>query len=390
MSPSSAPWAAVSEAAAPDDHRRLTLAYTETPAAGPSRLSAIRRRALMTVGTVLALGAAGWTAYWLLVGSHYVETDDAYVGADQAQVTPLISGAVKAVLARETQSVHAGDPLVIIDDADARITADQTRGDLEKSRLKVAQYLATRDSLAAQVAARVSDIAHAQAQLDQALSNLERARIDLDRREKIAASGAVSGEELTTARDQFVSAQATAAAARSALSQAKANRDAAVGEKEANDVLIRGTTVETNPEVVSSRAKSDQAQLDLSRTTIRAPIDGVVAKRQVQVGQRVSPGAVLMSIVPVREAYVDANFKEVQLKAVKVGQPVTLTADLYGDKVRYHGRVVGFSGGTGSAFAVIPSQNATGNWIKVVQRVAVRIALEPRELAEHPLWWAYR
>ncbi len=361
------------------------MAHSETLTAGPSRLAALRRRALLVVLGLLVLGAGGWTLYWLLVGSRHVETDDAYVGADQAQVTPLVSGAVKAVLARETQTVHAGDPLVIIDDADARITADQTRGDLEKSRLKVAQYLATRDSLAAQVEARVSDIAHAQAQLDQAVSNLERARIDLGRREKIAATGAVSGEELTTARDQFASAQATAAAARSALAQAKANRAAAIGEKEANDVLIRGTTVETNPEVVSARAKSDQAQLDLSRATIRAPIDGVVAKRQVQVGQRVSPGAVLMSIVPLREAYVDANFKEVQLKAVKVGQPVALTADLYGDKVKYRGRVVGFSGGTGSAFAVIPSQNATGNWIKVVQRVAVRIAVDPRDLAAHPL-----
>ncbi len=361
------------------------MAETPTPAPAANRLAAIRRRALTAVAVVLVAGALAWTAYWLLIGSRFVETDNAYVGADSAQVTPLVAGAVKAVLVRETQMVHAGDPLVLIDDADARITADQTGGDLEKSRLKVAQYLATADSLAAQLKARDSDIVRARAQLDQAKSNLQRAQIDLDRREKIVSTGAVSGEELTTTRDQFTTAKANVAAAEAALAQAISNRAAAVAEKETNDVLVRGTTVETNPEVVSSRARHDQARLDLSRTVVRAPIDGVVSKRQVQVGQRVAVGAVLMTIVPVQESYVDANFKEVQLKKVRVGQPVELTADLYGDGVKYHGRVVGFSGGTGSAFAVIPSQNATGNWIKVVQRVAVRIALDRKELAAHPL-----
>lgn len=359
---------------------------TESPtAAAPSRLAIIRRRALMAVASVLVIGALLFGLYWAFVGSRFVETDNAYVGADSAQVTPLVSGAVKSVLVRETQTVRAGQPLVLIDDADARITEAQSRGDLEKSRLKVAQYLATSGSLAAQLAARQTDIAHARAQLDQAKSNYERARIDLDRREKIASTGAVSGEELTSARDTFASARANVAAAQSALAQAVANRAAAVGEKETNDVLVRGTTVETNPEVVSSRAKHDQAALDLSRTVVRAPIDGVVSKRQVQVGQHVAVGSVLMSVVPVREAYVDANFKEVQLKKVRIGQPVELTADLYGGDVKYHGRVIGFSGGTGSAFAVIPSQNATGNWIKVVQRVAVRIGLDPKEIARHPL-----
>jgi membrane fusion protein (multidrug efflux system) len=337
------------------------------------------------VALVLVIGALAWGLYWFFVGSRFVETDDAYVGADSAQVTPLVSGAVKAVLARETETVRAGQPLVLIDDSDAKITVAQTTGDLEKSRLKVAQYFTTGDSLAAQIAARESDIAHARAQLDQARSNLQRAEIDLDRRAKIESTGAVSGEELTTARDTFATAKANVAAAQSTFAQAVANRAAAVAEKKTNDVLIRGMTLETNPEVVSSRAKADQAVLDLSRTVVRAPIDGVVSKRQVQVGQHVATGTVLMSIVPVRQAYVDANFKEVQLKRVRLGQPVELTADLYGDHVTYHGRVIGFSGGTGSAFAVIPSQNATGNWIKVVQRVAVRVGLEPEEVAAHPL-----
>ena len=337
------------------------------------------------MAVILLVGALAWGLYWLLIGSRYVETDNAYVGADSAQVTPLVSGPVKAVLARETETVRAGQPLVLIDDADARNTAEQTEGDLQKSRLKVAQYVATGGSLAAQLSARDSDIAHARAQLDQARSNLQRARIDLERREAIASTGAVSGEELTASRDAFASAKANVAAAQSALSQAIANRAAAAGEKETNDVLVRGTTTETNPEVVSARARRDQAVLDLGRTAVRAPIDGVVSKRQVQVGQRVAAGSVLMSIVPVRQAYVDANFKEVQLRKVRVGQPVELTADLYGGGVQYHGRVIGFSGGTGSAFAVIPSQNATGNWIKVVQRVAVRVALDPGEVRDHPL-----
>ena len=358
---------------------------TQSTPSAPGRLAAIRRRALGAVVGVVVVGGVLWGGYWLLVGSRQVETDDAYVGADAAEVTPLTPGAVKAVLARETETVRAGQPLVLIDDADARIAEAQARGDLEKARRKVAQYLATVGSLTAQLAARDSEIAHARAQLDQARSNLERARIDLDRREKIASTGAVSGEELTSARDTFAVAKANVAAAQSALAQAVANRAVSAGEKETNDVLVRGATVETNPEVVSARAKHDQAVLDLSRTVVRAPIDGVVSKRQIQVGQRVAVGSVLMSIVPVRQSYVDANFKEVQLKSVRVGQPVELIADLYGSDVKYHGRVIGFSGGTGSAFAVIPSQNATGNWIKVVQRVAVRIGLDAKEIAAHPL-----
>jgi membrane fusion protein (multidrug efflux system) len=355
-----------------------------THAAG-GRLQSIRKRAFAVVGAVVVIGAIASGVYWLLIGSRYVETNDAYVGADSALVTPLTSGAVTAVLVKETQHVRAGDPLVEIDPADARINVEQADAELSKSRRRVEQYQATESSLAAQVAARETDIAHARAQLDQARSNFDRAQIDLRRRENIASTGAVSGEELTSARDTFATAKANVAAAQSALAQALANRAAAVGEAETNHVLVSGVTLATNPEVLASQAKLDQAKLDLSRATVRAPIDGVVAKRQVQVGQRTSLGATLMTIVPVQDAYVDANFKEVQLRKVHVGQPVELTSDVYGGDVTYHGAVIGFSGGTGSAFAVIPSQNATGNWIKVVQRVAVRVGLDKRELAAHPL-----
>ena len=195
----------------------------------------------------------------------------------------------------------------------------------------------------------------------------------------------MSGEELTVAQNAFTTAQANVAQARAAVSQASASRGAARESWAANQALIAGTTVDTNPDVAAAKARLDQARLDLERTVIRAPIDGVVTNRQIQVGQRVAAGAAVMTIVPVNSAYVDANFKEGQLARVRPGQPVELKSDLYGGDVVYHGRVVGFSGGTGSAFALIPAQNATGNWIKVVQRVPVRIALDPRELARHPL-----
>ena len=195
----------------------------------------------------------------------------------------------------------------------------------------------------------------------------------------------MSGEELTTARNAFQTAEANLAAAKAAEAQAQANRTVAQGQLQSGLALTEGADLTANPEVAVAKAALDTALLNQSRTTIRAPFDGVVARRQVQVGQRVSIGAELMTLVPVTRVYVDANFKEIQLRKVEVGQPATLTADRYGHGVVFHGRVVGLSGGTGSAFAVIPAQNATGNWIKVVQRLPVRIGLDPRELERHPL-----
>jgi membrane fusion protein (multidrug efflux system) len=186
-------------------------------------------------------------------------------------------------------------------------------------------------------------------------------------------------------RNAFSTAAANLRSAEAARAQAAATRDAAIGTREANRVLIADTSVDNNPEVLAARAALDQARVDLDRTILRAPVDGVVSRRQVQVGQRVQPGAMLMIVVPVEAAYVDANFKEVQLAEVRPAQRVELTSDLYGDDVVYHGTVMGFSGGTGAAFAIVPAQNATGNWIKVVQRLPVRIKLDPRELARHPL-----
>lgn len=199
------------------------------------------------------------------------------------------------------------------------------------------------------------------------------------------ASGSVSGDELTHAQNAFAAAQANLEGARAAAAQAKANRNTAISTREANAVLIAGTTEDTNPEVAFARARRDQAAVDLERTIIRSPVDGIVAKRQVQLGQRVQAGMPLLSVVPVQDMHVDANFKEVQLKKVRIGQPVKLHADIYDSSVTYHGTIEGFSGGSGSAFSAIPAQNATGNWIKVVQRLPVRVKLDPAELQRNPL-----
>jgi membrane fusion protein (multidrug efflux system) len=339
---------------------------------------------LRLLGGVVVV-AAGYWAYDNLFASRHVSTDNAYVGADIANVTPLIGGPVEEVLVNDTQLVKRGDVLVRLNDTDTRIALAKAEAELIDTERKVRGLAATNHGLNAQIAARIADQARAAAQLAAAKGDLEKARIDLSRRQDLAASGSVSGDELTTAQNAFTTASANVKAAQAALALAGADRAAAQGSEQANSVMIQDKSVEANPEVLAARAERDQAQVNLERTVIRAPVDGVVSRRDVQVGQRVQPGATLMVVAPIAQAYVEANFKEVQLAKVRPGQPVTLTSDLYGGRLKYHGRVVGFSGGTGSAFSVVPAQNATGNWIKVVQRLPVRIALDPKELAEHPL-----
>ncbi len=345
-----------------------------------------KRRALLTgIAGIVLLAGAGYGGWYALVGSHYVETDNAYVGADTAQVTPMVSGQVIAVLKADTDAVKRGDVLIRLDDSDVQLTLATAEADLAKARRQFGQTSATSTALSAQVEARRAEILSARAQLVSAKAGYAKAQVDFDRRHKLAPNGAVSGDELTSATNALAGARATLEQARAAVTQAGAQRGAAAGSLAANDALIQGTTTNTAPDVLTAEARVRQARLDLARTVIRAPIDGVVANRNVQIGQRVAPGATVMRIVPVSQAYVDANFKEGQLAKVMPGQSVKLTADLYGDDIEYHGRVVGFSGGTGSAFALIPAQNATGNWIKVVQRLPVRVALNPKELAAHPL-----
>jgi membrane fusion protein (multidrug efflux system) len=361
---------------------REEVQASEAERAAVAKSANPRRKVMLGLAAGFLLAGGGW---YMFHDSGEVSTDNAYVGADSAQVTPLVSAAVVAVPVVNTQFVHRGDVLLRLDDSDARLALEKAEAAYLKARREYSQSSATSGSLAAEVNARDADIGQARAQLVAAQSAVAKAKADLDRREHLAGDGFVSKEELTSYRNAFVAAQSNARVAQAAIAHAEANHGAAQQSYAANQALIQGTSIDSNPDVAAAKAALDQARLDLQRTVIRAPIDGVVTNRQVQVGQRVAAGNSVMTIVPVGSVYVDANFKEGQLERVRAGQPVTLTSDLYGGGVKFHGRVVGFAGGTGSAFALIPAQNATGNWIKVVQRLPVRIALDQRELAAHPL-----
>jgi membrane fusion protein (multidrug efflux system) len=357
---------------------------TAAPARNNERRIQQRKRLFAILGGAGAVVLVLFALWWLLVSSRYESTDDAYVGAEIAQVTPLVGGAVKVVHVHETDAVKAGDVLVELDPADATLNYQKAEANYEATVRQITGGTATADALSAQVDAGAADLLRAQAQVESSTADLAKAKLDYDRREGLANSGAVSGEELTAAKTAYEGAKAALASAQAAAAQAEASRKAAQGQYEAQQALVQGS-VDANPQVAAARATRDAAKLDLDRTVIRAPVDGIVSRKQVEVGQRVAVGSDLMSIVPVTQAYVDANFKEVQLRKVRAGQAVTLKSDLYGGGVIYHGQVVGVSGGTGSAFSLIPAQNATGNWIKVVQRLPVRIRLDPAELAAHPL-----
>lgn len=344
-----------------------------------------RNKLLGGVAGVVALSAIAAGVYWFTYGSHFVSTDNAYAAVEVAQVTSAIGGTINEVLVTDTQAVKKGQILVRIDPADARLALAQAEADLNRAVRRVRGFVANDASLKAQITAREADEKKAAAQLRAAEADFERAKIDLQRREALAASGSVSGDELTRVQNAFTTAKANLEASRAAAAQAQANQTMALGSREANAVLIANVSEENNPEVALARARRDQAALDLERTVVRAPVDGIIAKRQAQLGQRVSSGVPLLSVVPVQEMHVDANFKEVQLENVRAGQPVALQADIHGSSVTYHGIVEGFSGGSGAAFAAIPAQNATGNWIKVVQRLPVRIKLDSKELQAHPL-----
>lgn len=358
---------------------------TQTPENAQSIAGTQRRRLFGILAAVVLLSGCSYGAYWTLHASNYVSTDNAYTAVEVAQVTPAVGGTVREVKVVDTQAVKKGDVLVVIDDTDARLALAQAEAEYGRAVRRVRGFEANDASLKAQIAARDADETRAAAQLTSAQADYERAHIDLMRREALAGSGSVSGDELTRAQNSFATAKANLDAARATAAQAKANRTTAVGSREANAVLIDNATVESNPEVALARARRDQAKVDLERTIVRAPVDGVVAKRQVQTGQRVQAGMTLLAVVPMQQMHVDANFKEVQLQKVRVGQKVELISDLYGDSVVYHGVVEGFSGGTGSAFSTIPAQNATGNWIKVVQRLPIRVRLSEAELKQHPL-----
>lgn len=345
-----------------------------------------RRKRLLTIIFIIVLvAAAAWGIWYFVTQAGRVETDNAYVGADVAQVTALVSGPVAEVRVSGTQTVKKGDVLVVLDDADARVDVATAEAALVQAQQRFGQAAAQVGSARAKLASRGADIAQARARLAEADAGLERTRVELARREALAGSGAVSGDELSAARAAYAIARASRDLAAAGIVSAQATSASADSDVAASEALVRGTDIATAPDVAASRARLAAARLGLTRTVIRAQIDGVVTNRQVQVGQRIAAGAPIMTLVPVSSAYVDANFKESQLRGVKPGQRVELTSDYYGGSVVFHGRVVGFSGGTGAAFALIPAQNATGNWVKVVQRLPTRIALDPNELRMHPL-----
>jgi membrane fusion protein (multidrug efflux system) len=355
-------------------------------AASPAPRARSRRARLFTIlGAVIAVAAIGWVIWWFAIGQNHVTTDNAYVDADVAQITPQVSGPVVGVNVVDTQAVRKGQVLVTIDPTDFQIALAQAKAQLGQAQRRVQGYFANDEALAGQVAARDADIARANAQVASAQSDLDRAQTELGRRQRLASSGAVSGDELTQAQNQYSTAKAALESARAGQVLAKANRGAAEGSKSVNSALISGVSVAGNPEVAAAQANVQAAELNLQRTVLTAPFDGVIAKKDVQIGQRAQPGQALMSVVPVAHAYVNANFKEVQLGKVRLGQPVILTADLCGSGVKLHGVVAGLAGGTGAAFSLIPAQNATGNWIKVVQRLPVRVEIDPEDMSKCPL-----
>ncbi|KWI30234.1 hemolysin D [Burkholderia ubonensis] len=316
-----------------------------------------RKRMMTLLVAVIVIAAIAYGLYYFLVARFHESTDDAYVNGNVVQITPQVTGTVIAVKADDTQTVKAGDSLVLLDPADSQVALQQAEANLAQTVRQVRGLFVNDDQYRAQVALRQSD--------------LSRAEDDLRRRLAVAQTGAVSQEEISHARDAVKSAQASL--------------DTAQQQLASNRALTANTTIASHPNVLAAAAKVRDAYLANARNTLPAPVTGYVAKRSVQVGQRVSPGTPLMSVVPLNAVWVDANFKEVQLNHMRIGQPVELTADIYGSSVVYHGKVIGFSAGTGSAFSLLPAQNATGNWIKVVQRLPVRIELDPKDLEKHPL-----
>ena len=316
-----------------------------------------RQRGLAILGVVVIGGLLVWTGYWLIFGGSYQSTDDAYVAGDVVQITAEQAGTVQLLSADDTQSVKRGQTLVTLDPSSVDIALQAAEADLARTVRQVRAQFAKADALRA-------DISQRQVAVRQAES-------DLKRRSALAGDGAVSGEELAHARDAVTAQEA-------ALSSVKEQLNATLA-------AIDGTSVSTNPDVLAAAAKVRDAALGVRRTHIVSPVDGLVARRTVQLGQHVAAGAPLMAVVPLEGVWVDANFKEGQLASLRIGQPVTLEADIYGGDVTYHGRVVGVAAGSGSAFALLPPQNASGNWIKIVQRLPARIALDPAEVKAHPL-----
>ncbi|AVO59963.1 MULTISPECIES: efflux RND transporter periplasmic adaptor subunit [Pseudomonas] len=317
------------------------------------------KRKVMLLGLValIVLGGLGVFAWYELYGRWNQGTDDAYVNGNVVEITPLVTGTVVSIGADDGDLVHEGQVLINFDPNDAEVGLQSAEANLARTVRQVRGLYSNVDGMRAQVAAQKAEV--------------QKAQDNFNRRRTLASSGAISQEELSHARDDLTSAQNALANAQQQLNTTNA--------------LVDDTVVSNHPDVQAAAAQLRQAYLTNARSTLIAPVTGYVAKRTVQLGQRVQPGTALMAVIPLDQLWIDANFKETQLRDMRIGQPVDIEADIYGSEVKYSGTIDSLGAGTGSAFALLPAQNATGNWIKIVQRVPVRIHVNAEELAKHPL-----
>ncbi|CAM3396510.1 Multidrug export protein EmrA [Klebsiella spallanzanii] len=331
-------------------------AESQTPQQ-PGSKKGKRKGALLLLTLLFIIVAVAYGIYWFLVLRHFEETDDAYVAGNQVQIMAQVSGSVTKVWADNTDYVQKGDPLVTLDQTDAQQAFEKAQTQLASSVRQTRQQMINSKQL--------------QASIDVKKTALSQAQTDLNRRIPLGAANLIGREELQHARDTVASAQA--------------ELDVAIQQYNANQAIVLGTKLEQQPAVLQAATEVRNAWLALQRTKIVSPISGYVSRRSVQPGAQISTTTPLMAVVPATNLWIDANFKETQLAHMRIGQPATVISDIYGDDVKYSGKVVGLDMGTGSAFSLLPAQNATGNWIKVVQRLPVRIELDEKQLAEHPL-----
>ena len=335
----------------------MTTEHNPSVTAPPPRQTSKRKRALLILVAVVLIAGIAWALYYFLVGRWHESTDDAYVQGNVVSITPQAQGTVVSIGADEGMKVTAGQVLVQLDPNDARVAYEQAVANLANTVRQVRGLYSTVDASHADIASNEA--------------NVQKARADVARRTGLVATGAVSAEELAHARDALTAAEAALSSSRGAASRENA--------------LVDATNLPDQPQVQAAAAQLRAAYLNLQRAAIVAPVSGYVAKRSVQLGQRVQPGMALMTVIPLEQVWVDANFKETQLGHMRLGQPVELTSDVYGSDVKFKGRLASLGLGTGSAFSLLPAQNASCNWIKIVQRVPVRVTLDPQQLAAHPL-----
>ncbi|TPG82680.1 efflux RND transporter periplasmic adaptor subunit [Pseudomonas mandelii] len=335
-----------------------TAETTPTPDNAQDTSNSRKRKVMLVVlAIVVILAGIGVWGYHEFYGRWNESTDDAYVNGNVVEITPLVTGTVVSIGADDGDLVHEGQVLINFDPNDAEVGLQSAQANLARTVRQVRGLYSNVDGMKAQVNAQQAEV--------------QKAQDNFNRRKNLAAGGAISQEELSHARDDLTSAQ-------NALANAKQ-------QLKTTSALVDDTVVSSHPDVMSAAAQLRQAYLNNSRSTLIAPVTGYVAKRSVQLGQRVQPGTALMAVIPLDQLWIDANFKETQLRDMRIGQPVDIEADLYGSSVKYSGTIDSLGAGTGSAFALLPAQNATGNWIKIVQRVPVRIHINAEELAKHPL-----